>query len=101
MADVKMTYTAMEENANKVQQHKEEFDSMITGMTNVIATLRGSWKGPAMTAFETAFEEVRPKLNNLSTLLGNFKTELQQAAADTQEQQAASAQRIGTNLSLE
>lgn len=100
MADVKMTYTAMEENANKVQQHKEEFDSMITGMTNVIAMLRGSWEGPAMVAFETAFEEVRPKLNNLSALLASFKTELQQAAADTRDQQLASAKRIGSNLTL-
>ena len=100
MADVKMTYTAMEENANKVQQHKEEFDSMITGMTNVIATLRGSWEGPAMVAFENAFEEVRPKLNSLSVLLDNFRKELAQAAEDTRAQQDASAKRIGNNLTL-
>lgn len=100
MADVKMTYNAMEENATKVLQHKEDFDGMIQGMTNVIAALHGSWEGPAMVAFENAFEEVRPKLNNLSVLLDNFRKELEQAAADTRAQQDASAKRIGNNLTL-
>lgn len=101
MADLLMNYEAMKEASGKVKTHKENFDEMISGMTTIIESLNGQFEGVAKTEFENAFYTLKPNLTKLATLLGQYSVELDQAVVDASQQQQASAQRIGTNLSLD
>lgn len=101
MADVTMTYEAMRSAADQVKLHKENFDSMISGMTAILSGLNGQWEGVAKTEFETAFQNLKPTLQKFSELLGRYGTELNQEVSGMTEKEQGSAHRISSNLSLD
>lgn len=101
MANVTMTYEAMSNASAQVKTHKENFDSMISGMTTIVSSLNGQWEGVAKTEFENAFQNLKPTLQKFSELLGRYGTELDKEVAGMMEKESGSAQRISSNLTLD
>lgn len=101
MPNVTMTYEAMSSASSQVKTHKQNFDSMITGMSSIVSSLSGQWEGVAKTEFENQFAVLKPTLQKFAELMGRYSTELEKEVADMMEKESGSAQRISSNLAID
>lgn len=98
MADSLMNYEALEQAETKVKQHKKNFDSMISDLTQNLSNLTGQWDGAAKKEFDTQFEALKPKLKDFAELLGRYGLELKAEVKSEQERQAQRKTNIQNNL---
>ncbi|MDR2453053.1 MAG: WXG100 family type VII secretion target [Bifidobacteriaceae bacterium] len=93
---------ALLRGADAVIQAKQETDSELRGIQDLVSEIRGYWTGPAATAYtqmQTQFNETSSRLNNvLVTLEQNLRStdRSQKATESSQDDQiAAIARQIG------
>ena len=98
MADSHMNYEALEQAETKVKQHKENFDSMISDLTQNLSSLTGQWDGAAKQAFDEQFAALKPQLEKFAELLGRYGLELKAEVKSEQERQAQRKTDIQNNL---
>ena len=101
MNDYGISYEALQNAANQVRQHKDNFDTMISGMTTIVDGLSGQWEGVAKTEFENAFRTLKPTLQKFSALMQRYSEELDKEVAETQQSQSGRRQSVQRNLTLD
>ena len=99
--DYSISYEALQHAATQVRQHKQNFDTMISGMTTIVDGLSGQWEGVAKTEFENAFQTLKPTLKKFSELMKRYGDELDKEVAETQQSQSGRRQTVNRNLSLD
>lgn len=101
MPDVTMTYDAMSTASGQVKTHKENFDTMLTGLISLVSDLEGKWEGVAKDEFQDAFDKIKPTLEKFADLLERYNTELETEVASMMKKDSSGGQRIGANLAIE
>ncbi len=101
MPNVTMNYEAISSASAQVKAYKQNFDSMITGMSAILSGLNGQWEGAAKEEFENQFAVLKPTLQKFAELMGRYSDELDKEVADMMEKESGSAQRISHQLTLD
>lgn len=91
MADVSMTYSALESAAGKINTAKEDLENVISQLDGAVNALEGNWTGKAYEAFRNAWTESKPTMQKLAMAVGNFAPELNSAVSDESEREAQRA----------
>ena len=94
MADIKMTYESLNSAAKKITQAKEELETLIKNLTNVVETLGSDYVGVSYDAFKNAWAESRPTMERLKEAVGEFGPALTQTAEEQREQELKQGQKM-------
>ncbi len=72
MADIRINPDVLDEKAANVRSLKEEHDSIIENLRNLINGLNEIWTGEAQTAFIANFEGMRSTFDQFSEMLEGY-----------------------------
>lgn len=79
MADLKVNYEGMNSTADKMAKAEEELTSLISNLTSAAQVLGDDNQGQFYQAFVNAWNETKPQLENLRTIVGEFAPKLRNA----------------------
>ena len=82
MADLVMNYDSLLGLSNEIAQAQGNFERLLADLDSVVNTMDGKWKGKAQVEFATAYNNLKPKLTGIGTVLGNYSSALSTAAAN-------------------
>ena len=99
MADVTMTYEALNSAAKKIEQAQADLNDAITLFQGAVQALEGNWSGQSYNAFIGAWEKSKPTMEKLSAAVGAFAPELENAVYKQQERESTSAKSM-SNLAF-
>ncbi len=85
MADVTMTYAALNKASTNVNKAKADLDSVIKNLDAVVSGLNGEWLGVSYNAFAQAWQESKPTMQNLAAAVEAFAPELKTTAENQHE----------------
>lgn len=95
MADITMTYSALETAAGNVNTAKSDLDSVISHLNSAFATLEGSWSGASYEAFRNAWQESKPTMERLAEAVAAFAPALNKAVEEQRIREAQAAGEMG------
>ena len=91
MADISMSYYALEDLASDIGQLKEQLNAAKEELNQLISTTDGRWKGCAQLEFAAAYDKLRPKLQSMNDVLECYQAELQRTMEREKETEHLSA----------
>lgn len=90
-ADISMTYSSLLQLATEIRNIQGEFDSMRTNLDSLVSSVDGQWQGKAQTEFAAAYSTLKSKLDSISTVLGQYATEISKVASCQEETENVAA----------
>lgn len=91
-ADFVMDYESVTILAKEITQAQADFENLLVNLDSLVETMSGRWKGKAQVEFATAYSDLKPKLEIVSTVLENYATALSAAVSNE-----ASLEEAGVN----
>lgn len=82
MADVSMSYTAVENLADEVSQMQTQLEEILDSLDALVNSKTGKWKGRAHQKFVSSYQSLEPKLRDICKGLGGYASEIRKAASD-------------------
>ena len=82
---IRMTPDTMRERAGEVRVQRQDFEGIITKMTNIINELQTEWEGNASQKFAEQFHALEPSFSSMKELLEDLSKQLD-GTADAIEQ---------------
>lgn len=76
MADISMQYSGIESAIREISQMDARFGDMITGVESLVGELEGAWEGKAQVEFALAYQNLKPRLDEIKVLLDDYSTVL-------------------------
>lgn len=95
MADVMASYESMNSTASKVESAAGELEALISNLSSVVSALGEGYQGAGYSAFVSAWEEAKPKMEVLKNRVQGFAPTLRSAANRLQETEAANSSAFG------
>lgn len=94
-ADIAMDYSALETLVSEINSINADFREMCKELDSLACSLDGIWQGQAKTEFATSYNQLRPKLDSISSVLNKYSDEITNAANNEMNLEAQS--RIAIN----
>ena len=79
MADVSINYGTLESIGSKAKSLQVQFDEMCSSLRSLVNELGGQWQGAGKAEFISAYNNIKPKLNAISSILGGYEVALKGA----------------------
>lgn len=79
-ADFAMGYDSVKQLAKEIGDIHHDFAGMIQTLGNLVDSLDGQWVGTAHDEFVAAYKKLRPKLNTISSVMGNYETAIRKGS---------------------
>ena len=74
-----MDYSALEALVNEVNSISEDFKEMCTELDSLAKSIEGIWQGMSQQEFATSYNQLRPKLASINTILNRYSDEITKA----------------------
>lgn len=91
MADIAMTYTAVENLANSIDDMRRQLEDMRSALDTLVSSTEGSWKGSAHKKFVSSYQKLEPKMHDIGNLLEEYSRRIRSAMKSQQDTDANSA----------
>lgn len=85
MSSISMSYEDLQTYASNYDSESEEVNALIGRLDTLMNDLMASWEGQAAQAFDGQYQELKPSIQNLETLLADIGTQLRNVSTMTQE----------------
>lgn len=79
-ADFAMGYDSVKQLAKEIGDIHHDFAGMIQTLGILVDSLDGQWVGTAHDEFVAAYKKLRPKLNTISSVMGNYESAIRRGS---------------------
>lgn len=84
MAKLMVDYDGLERNRNSIMREKEQFESSVRNLENIIAEIQTNWVGKSSNAYAQQFEHLKSTgLTKVSQLLDEIANQLTQVTQNS------------------